>query len=336
MPPKKPPTLQDVAARAGVSSVAVSVVLNGTRSRTKVSEQTRVRILAAAQEINYHPNRLARFLLRGKTDIVGVYLGHSHMAPRHPFLAELLSGLQEQCQASGQNLLLLQRRPDQDQDALLALLMGGIIDGLILVTPANDPLLPKVAESTLPAILVADISPLLPSLLVDDSDGFRQILHHLVQRGHRRVMYLGGEKLSPSHARRWRALASAAAEADVTLLSAPRIEEAPELPFLQELIQTLALPPNLRPSALIGFNDAIAHHVLEALLTAGIAVPQQVSVTGFDGYSRAPGGAQLTTVKADWAAVGRLALQRLQQGEEFCRPGDVTMLPIQFFPGDTT
>src|SRR5438309_10329783 len=91
-------TLRDVAERVNVSPFTVSVVLNGSKSNTRVSEATRTRIVDAAREMGYQPNVLARALRQRSTNILGLYFGYGHLEPHDPFHADVLTGIQRRCE----------------------------------------------------------------------------------------------------------------------------------------------------------------------------------------------------------------------------------------------
>src|SRR5262249_47656133 len=106
VPARRQPTMKDIAERVGVSKMAVSAVLSGTSSTARVSEATRERILAAARELRYRPNAIARSLRSKRTNIIGFYSGYRYIDPRNPFFAEIVGGLQEGCAEHRKDLLL--------------------------------------------------------------------------------------------------------------------------------------------------------------------------------------------------------------------------------------
>src|SRR5579884_2493358 len=152
-------TLNDVARRAGVSKMAVSVVINGSRSGTQVSQETRERILQAAKELQYRPNAVARSLARKRTNIVGFYNGYKGVDPRTLFMADVMSGLQYGCEAFRKDLLTHGSFRGTSVEDIYAELSNHMIDGLILYAPASDPLIPMLADSHLPVVAIVDPVP---------------------------------------------------------------------------------------------------------------------------------------------------------------------------------
>jgi DNA-binding LacI/PurR family transcriptional regulator len=104
--PNKKVTLKDIAHAVGVSQFTVSVVLNGAKSNTRVSDVTRTKILDAAREMGYLPNALARALRNQATNILGLYFGYGHLEPHDPFHAEVLTGLQRGCEICEKDLMI--------------------------------------------------------------------------------------------------------------------------------------------------------------------------------------------------------------------------------------
>ena len=138
------PTLRDVAKLAGVSPFTVSTVLNGARSSTRVSDATRERIHAAAKELGYRPNALARSLQSRRTNIIGLYFGYGSLEPHDPFHAEVLTGLQRGCEAFRKDLMIHYSFHKHSVDEVFSELAGGKIDGLVLLTSSKDPLVARV------------------------------------------------------------------------------------------------------------------------------------------------------------------------------------------------
>lgn len=338
MPPshENSPTLKDVAARAGVSSVAASVVLNGSKTSATVSEATRGRILAAAAALRYHPNTVARSLRRRRTGIVGLYFGHGYIDARNAFFAEIISGLQKGCDTHRKDLLIhgtFQRPfPGELYDELL----GGTIDGLFVIAAPNDPLVARLAASRLPVIALADPVPTLPSVVVDDEAGARLMAQHLAARGHRRVWFRVSPRAHASVSRRLDTFTQAAHEWGMTTVVGHSTLGGMDLGPDEEAL--LHLAAGERPTAVACSNDFLALNLLARCFERGLRVPGDLAVAGFDGValaSTAPGH-RLTTIRAPWAEAAQTAVALLAahiEGEEIAAE---TVLPVAFVSGDTT
>jgi LacI family transcriptional regulator len=199
----KTAAIKDIAARVGVGSTTVSVVLGATSSRhVRVSEATRARVLEAARAMNYRPNRAARSLRSRTTNVVGVCMTHGYLDPRVPFTLEIVGGLHQGCDENGKHLPLHGTYGGRAPQDVCAELTDGNIDGLVLSTTPQDPLVALLAASGLPVVAVADALPPLPSVVVDDTGGSRLLAAHLAASGHRRAAYFPSNSALTSASRR--------------------------------------------------------------------------------------------------------------------------------------
>lgn len=315
--------------------MTVSAVLSGNFKTVRVSEATRQRVLDAAQQINYQPNVAARNLRRRRTDILGIYTRYGYLNGRSSFLTELLGGLQEGCDAHQKDLLLHGAFHGHTTERILSELTDGRIDGLILLTNADDPLVSLLTASALPAVAVVDAVPGLPSVVADDASGMRRIIELLVGKGHRSLYYRDRSYPRVSALRRLsafretvRALGLSAAESVAADLS-DMLTPAESL--------WMEAPRDRRPTAAVCWNDMTAYDLLGHCQSRCLRVPEDLAVTGFDGIAPPPGfNSQLTTIRAPWAEVARTAvnlLVRRIEGEAL--PAETT-LPVELVLGDTT
>ncbi|RYG23820.1 LacI family transcriptional regulator, partial [bacterium] len=137
---RRPATLKEISARVGVGPSTASVVLNGAKSGTKVSEETRKAILEVARELNYRPNVVARSLRRQQTGIVGFFSGYEGVDPRNPLVAELLHGIQSGCARQGLDLLLYSANVGHSAEEIAANLSNGRLDGLVVTALPGHPI----------------------------------------------------------------------------------------------------------------------------------------------------------------------------------------------------
>lgn len=336
--PKRPATgrattLTDVAEYVGVSTVAASVVLNNSRSQVRVSMETRQRILDAARELQYRPNVVARSLRRQRTDIIGF---HSEQGgtfdPLYPFYGAILKGLLEGCGDHQKNILvhgIFSQRSDED---IFLELLNGQIDGLVLYARRVTPLIERLLESHLRVVTVADEVPGLPCVTVDDEQGGRLLAGHLAEQGYRDVLYrVVDEELPSSIQRRLKGFQEEAARQDLNFRLFRAKAELPtedELSYLQD--------PGHRPDVIACFSDYAADNLVALCERHGLRVPEDVAITGFDGFVSALRPARnLTTVRAPWDSVARTAVKLLV---ESCAGQEVpmrTLLPVEIKVGDT-
>jgi LacI family transcriptional regulator len=323
----KPPGLQAVAERAGVSAMTASLALRGDSRR--MSRETRLRVLEAARELRYQPNARARALRLGRTNVIGLYAGHGFVNVRSPFFTEIVSGLQEGCETARKDLLLHGAfRGGSSEDILLELL-DGRIDGLIVTMRPTDPIAKSLAASGFPVVAIADPISGVPAILVDDADGARQTAAHLALRGHGRVLFVMGPTQPVSALRRRDAFLNATLEAGVAT-GVWTLREGAQADLLKH-----ARAAGI--TALACWSDDAAYDLLAEARELGLKIPADVAICGFDGCPSPYAVADpLTTVVAPWAEAACravLSLGALLDGEEVPQE---QVLPVRLSIGSTT
>ncbi|MCC6170215.1 MAG: LacI family DNA-binding transcriptional regulator [Caldilineaceae bacterium] len=327
-------TLQDVADVAGVNRVTASVALGRSpRGGTRVSEATRRRVLEVAHNLSYTPNVLAQALHNRRTHIVGYYAGYETLNASHPFAAAILNGLQRSCRRHQQDLLLFGSF-ERDSDAdIYAALLGGKIDGLVMLPTPLSPALDKLYTSPLPIVGIANAHPAIPCVVVDDADGSRQIAAHLVRRGHRRILYRTHRERRTSVQRRLEAFCAAAGDHAMTVA----VSQTDDDHRLTEAeIEMLTAARDRRPTAVVCWMDLCAHAVIAQCEALGLQVPADVAVVGFDGVPPVlPPARTLTTVSAPWTEVAMAAVDHLLALLRGDKAPPETVLPVTLHVGDT-
>ena len=273
-------TIHDVAELAGTSIATVSRALN---EPAKVRPSTRDRVLAAAQTLSFRPNLLGRQLRSVRTRLIGVVLPDVF----NPVFGECMQGIEESAAASGYRVLLMTTRYDASREAhAIDTLLSQRVDGLILTVAkaAGHPLLDELACSGVPYQLVYNHSATHPCVSVDNRCAARDGMRLLVAQGHRRVLMLTGDLAASDRAvQRYQGYGDALDEAGL-------VAEAP----LQIDFNERRLPPHIlrrltdprdRPTALFCGNDLLALVVMRALRGAGVRVPTDISIVGFDGLA---------------------------------------------------
>lgn len=327
----KSATLDDVAAHAGVSRMAVSVVMNGSRSGTRVSQLKREQIMSAARELNYRPNLVARSLARRSTHVFGFYSGFDYLDVRNPFIAEIAAGLLEQCSRCRRDLLLHTLFHGQDINGLFNEVTSGKIDGLVIWAPEDNPLVARLRQGNLPVVSIVESVPSFPSVRVDDHAGAFEMGRYLFSRGHRSLLYVTQKRPSPSRGQRQEAMLEVGQQLgmEVRVVVEPNAQD-----FVTALHEHH--PSQKRPTAVACWNDMAALQVLAFCRQAGISVPRDLAITGFDGIrSPNPVDLTLTTVGAPWEQVASAAIDRLIDLSEGQEVSQETVLPVQLILGDT-
>lgn len=293
-------TMEDVAARAGVSRALVSIVFRGVAG---ASEETRARVLAAAAELHYRPDTRASRLGRGRTRVLGVTF-----AVGHAFHGEVLRGLYTEADAAGYEIVLSGVTPDRPDAHAVDTLLAERCEALLLVgSGLASGAMARLARQ-LPVVSV--LRPVraggVAAVRTDDALGLRLAVEHLRSLGHTRIALLDGVR-APGAAERRQGFRRGVAEGSgargtllrggLTELDGARAAEA----FLELGAE--------RPTAVAAFNDRSALGFVDVVRQAGLRVPRDVSVVGFDDIEQAgyPHVA-LTTVRQDAARLGAAAV----------------------------
>jgi DNA-binding LacI/PurR family transcriptional regulator len=292
--------IHDVAQRAGVSVATVS------RSYTvpaAVREATRARVLQAATELGYQPNRAARGLITGKTGNVGVVVPDL----ANPYFQGVLKGAQARAREADYAVFVADGQESAAEEEALIGAMSKQVDGILLCSS-------RLAPEALAALAAAPAVVLLnrrvnglSTVTVDSAGGMRQAMSHLAALGHRRCAFLSGPPRSWSNQERVRGLRSAATSAGAEIVTI-----GPVAPQFQGGVD--AAEPVLASgvTAVLAYNDLVAAGMLSRLAQLGIAVPGQISVVGFDDIPLASMlTPALTTVAAPTAQAGAAAVEAL-------------------------
>lgn len=309
-------TIQQLAEKSGVSVATVSRALNGS---PEVSDATRERIVALAEELDYTPSAAARTLVSRRSHVVGVVLetGPGHPDLKHPFFQEVLVGLKHGVGAQGYDLLLFaSEQPGNGFGGTHSYLRRAEhhgVDGAIVMGFEDDGEIVKLAASGLPCIAVdADLDgPRTGYVMSENREGAALAVRHLHELGHERIATITGLlRTSPGADR-----LDGYREEIERLGLEPRDEYVVEGDFYDEsghrgTRQLLEL--NEPPTALFAASDLMAAGALRAANELGVTVPGGLAVVGFDDIGLAsliqP---QLTTVRQDMQALGEAAAEGL-------------------------
>jgi DNA-binding LacI/PurR family transcriptional regulator len=299
------PTMQDVASEAGVSRALVSLVMRG---QPNVSDERRMRVLDAARRLGYRPNAMARSLASQRTRTVGVILDDL----ANPFFAEIVGGVEQLATELGYQLLLGtgSLRPHREREALETLLEYRA-DGIILISPRMAAADIVKASLEVPVVLVArEIRDANADLVItDDRHGIELALDHLVGLGHKRIAHVDGGSGAGARLRRasyLRGMRTRGLEKYANAIHGDYTEEA-GVRAAQAMIEAGRLP-----TAVFGANDMIAAGLLGAFDRAGVEVPAEVSIVGYDNvYIAHLAHVSLTTIDQPRTRMGSLALELL-------------------------
>ena len=327
---RRAPTMEDVAREAGVSRALVSLVM---REQPNVSEDKRSRVLEVAGRIGYRPNAMARGLASRRTRTVGVVLDDL----RNPFFAEIAGGVEELASDVGYQLLLGAggRMARRERSALSALLEYRV-DGIILVSPRMRVSDIRAAAAEAPIVMVgrqlrgvdADF------VVIDERHGVELVLEHLVGLGHERITHVdGGTGAGGPPRRTWflRGMRERRLGAKAAVIPGDFTEEAGSAAARQ------ILDGREMPTAVFAANDLVAAGLLGVFDQAGVDVPGDVSIVGYDNISIAHlAHVSLTTVDQPRSEMGKMALQLLLDRIDNRRPSVVRLVEPALVVRSTT
>ncbi|MGC9543385.1 LacI family DNA-binding transcriptional regulator [Streptomyces sp. UG1] len=307
VPDGRRPTLADVAARAGVSTALVSIVMRGAKG---ASPATRERVLKAAHEIGYRPDSRARLLRSNRTHLIGV-----QFEIREPFHTDLVEHLYAVAESAGYQIALSAVAASRSERQAVESLLGDRCEALILLGPQAPAARLAELAAMLPLVSVARrLRPAIPGVQVirtADDEGARQAVDHLVALGHRDIAHVDGGK-APGAADRRRGYRTAMNRHGLT--DSIRILPGGLTAEDGATAADTLLTTTPRPSAVLAFNDACATGVLNTFFRAGVSVPDEISVVGFDD-SRLAGlpHVDLTTIAQDISRMAELAVTHVTE-----------------------
>ena len=302
-----PVRLKDIAQELGVSTVTVSKVLRGNAD---IGAATRERVLKRMQELDYRPNMLARGLAGGRSYAVGLVVPDLV----HPFFAEFAKSLAAVLRTHHLAFLLAssEENPELELEEVRTLIRRGV-DVLVLASCSRT--LPKLTEaetSGVPVLLVDRRFPRMRTSFVgsDDVLAGKLAVEHLVATGRRRIAHIAGLETSPARDRlqgfRQTMQTAGLSVPDTYVIRKERLEESGDLAGCEAMQQLLR--QQQRPDAVFCYNDMSAVGSIDAVLAAGLRVPEDVAVIGcgnlrYAAYLRVP----LSSVDQGTAALGHAA-----------------------------
>jgi LacI family transcriptional regulator len=301
-------TIRDVAKLAEVSTSTVSHVVNETRF---VKPETCEKVLRAMTELNYRPNRVARSLRNRQTNTFGVLFPNS----ANPYFTEVLLGIEESCFDHSYNIILGNANDDPKRElSYLNVLLSRQVDGILLIsTGAYKESLSLLDSYDTPVVLVdrASQSTDVDEIITANKDGGLLATKHLLSLGHTRIGCITGPStLTPSADRvagYYEALTGAGITIGDNLVRIGDFQHQSGYEICQQLLQ-LKQPP----TAIFACNDLMAVGVLSAIHDAGLRVPHDISVIGYDNIPLASYTIpHLTTVAQPSRQLGRVAVEQL-------------------------
>ena len=325
-------TLKEVAREVGVSICTASVVLNGSSSGSRISENTREAVIDAAKRLGYRANLVARSLHAGRTHMIGVVPAQTDSnILLGPHLQHVLNGIVNETEAHHYDLSLITRCDQSHPTDLLNAILGGKMDGVIVVAPrSNSRLLPLLREESLPMVVIdGDPEQCDNIFVVNNKQAVRIAVRHLYELGHRHIGYIAG----PQEQYAARVRKDAFFEQIASMGMPVRFEWVQTGAFnfqsgaeaARRILRNFELP-----TAVFCGNDEMAFGAMDTFQGAGLNVPDQISIIGFDDAPLAPHSSPpLTTVRHPVDEIARAATVALL---EYIDNG--TEIMSKMFPGE--
>lgn len=314
---KRRVTSYQVAKRAGVSRTTVSFVLNDVPG-SNISEETRQRVLQAAEELGYVPNAAARSLVSGQSLTIGLVVSQAEHLQVDAFIPQLLYSISHTSHQHGYRVLLETVEDVSKSEAYLELVRGQRIDGLIVLNlRSDDSQLPGLIHRNFPVVLIgfrewAGLESKTFSVETDGVDAGMRATQHLIALGHTRIAHItfSPEYYYATQDRRMgyrKALEAAGLEYDPALVKLGNYSAASGHEAMTELLRHKPYP-----TALFAGNDTIALGAMAAIHQKGLRIPEDIAVVGYDDIPTAPYMVPpLTTVQVAPLEQGRIAVEML-------------------------
>jgi LacI family transcriptional regulator len=273
-------TLEEIAKRAKASRSTVSRVINDD---PRVSDATRKRVLSVVKRLNYHPNVAARSLASGRTRILGLVIPERVTGLfSDPYFPILIQGITSACNALDHSVMLWLAEPDYERRMISQILHNGLVDGVILGSMlVDDSLTKSLVESNIPFVLVGrhPTNPRISYVDVDNIASSRKLVSYLIESGFRRIGTITGPRNMIAGVDRLDGYTFALRDHDIpidpNLICIGDFSENGGYIAMQSLLSQ-------KPDAVFAASDTMAVGALRAIREAGLRVPQDIGIVGFD------------------------------------------------------
>ena len=329
-------TIKDIAKYCGLSVSTVSKALNGY---SDISEETRKTVQAAVQFLDYHPNSHARALKKGRSYNLGVlFSDDSQSGLTHPYFSHVLESFKKTAENAGYDITFISHRLGQDRFTFLDHCRYREVDGVcIACIQFDDDEVLRLIHSDLPLVTIDNVFDDRVCVCSDNEGGMRSLVEYVFAKGHRRVAYIHGLPIAVTDIR----VSSFFRTASRLGLQVPD-EYVAECSYTNpqgayEATKKLLQLPE-RPTCILVCDDFSVTGAMRAAQKAGLRVPEDLSLAGFDGIpSMQNFYPRLTTVRQDAEAIGReSALHLIRQVEAADEAGEkLFTVPCSLIEGQT-
>jgi LacI family transcriptional regulator len=306
-------TIKDVAKRAGVSLSTVSLVIN---KKKNISQETVNKVQRAIIELNYHPRHSARGLASKKSGNIGFILTDDHFSRAEPFYTKIFLGTEFEARKHNYYILLTTVEQKFTKKSIPRFLLEKNVDGVILAGHVPDGLISYINNNYKVPVIYIDYFPQKVksfAVLIDNLDGAKQAVDHLIDKGHRDIAFICGEINHPSMQDRFLGYKQALKHAGLQINNNIIITDEPYASDLDGYNASCKLFKQADHfSAIFTANDAMAFGCIRYMREKNIKVPEEVALVGFDDVEIARQmEPQLTTICVQKEEMGAIAIKNL-------------------------
>jgi LacI family transcriptional regulator len=307
-PPRKPPTIEDVARHIGLSRQTISRVVN---NKGKLRDSTRERVLSAIQELGYRPNSLARGLVTSKSQVVALIVPDI----TQPFYPQIAKGVEDGAYEAGYSVFLSHTAGNVDREInALERLQGHRVDGVIICNPrVDDAALDQAINNAFPVVLVNRKLPGVRGTVIwpGYDSGSALATEHLLQLGLRDLIYIGLERGHQVQSEKIRGYREQLERYNVPFDSGRVLAAVESFQGGYEAMRAF-LERGDAVDGVVAFNDSIAIGAMRAALDAGRRIPEDLAIIGFGGSEvSAMVSPSLSTIDVPLYSIGRTAVMEL-------------------------
>ena len=302
-------TIIDVAKKCGYSKTTVS---RAYAEPDSVSEKAKLKIYAAAKSLNYTPNAIARAMVRQQTENIAFIINEKQSpAVLNPFYSPILEAVMRESARRNYSVFVV-----TNQDVLLPngeVYIKKQMDGVIFVGEAGETIIDRLREQNIPVVLLNNVLDMEDLLCITTShyEGAMSAVDHLYEQKHRKIGLLAGRFSPQVNEARYKGYVDALVRRGLEINPQYILEIDPTLEAGEQAMAHLLQLEN-RPTAAFCTNDTVAAGVMKAVIRAGLRIPEDVAIVGFDDSSVSriveP---ELTTVRIDMDRMGQLAAEKL-------------------------
>lgn len=330
-------TIYDIAVKCGVSPSTVSKVINNYDA---IPEETKNKVRKVMSDMNYIPNVAAKSLSKGKSRNVGIlaYFGTNISPFKHTLFTEILDSFQTEINVKNYDLLFIAHNVGDQDGSFLKNCISRDVSGVLLFGDFGNPEMQEVIKSPIPKVAFDFMDAGMSGVYSDNYDQMKAMTNHLIRLGHKNIVFIHGEATTDITSMRIRGYCDAIKESGIEFKDEMLVgAKYTDVSWIKDLTKNLIHRPE-RPTAIMYPDDYSAIASIEPIHQAGLSVPKDISITGFDGLPITQlVTPTLTTVRQDTVSIGKLMAQKLiRLMENKDEPIELLEVKSVFVPGDST